>query len=260
MAPDFQLTRDDIAAFAHDGVLRIDALIPADTINRAREAVLRPLTALGLWRDGQWRLDDAIPPKVARDIGNRHADVEALIDQAGVRAVVDTLLDSQPFDRTLYPRPQILFSLPVGGPWSLPAQWHTDCPRLASGERPGIQLFTFLEPVEPCGGGTLVVAGSHRLVNDGRHVRPAHVSKALRDEPFFRRLASGGEMPPAGAACGKPVKVVELTGAPGDVWLMDLRALHSASMNTSSRPRVMVTQRFLRADLMPEVATAYGWV
>jgi len=56
------------------------------------------------------------------------------------------------------------------------------------------------------------------------------------------------------------VKVVELTGAPGDVWLMDLRALHSASMNTSSRPRVMVTQRFLRADLMPEVATAYGWV
>ncbi|MES2035060.1 MAG: phytanoyl-CoA dioxygenase family protein, partial [Pseudomonadota bacterium] len=243
------LSPDQTAAFARDGVLRLEALIPADAIASAREAVLRPLTTLGLWRDGQWRLAGARPPKVARDIGHRHPAVEALIEVPTVKAVVDTLLEGRPFDRTVYRRPQILFSLPAATPWTLPPHWHTDCPRLASGEAPGVQLFTFLQPVEASGGGTLVIAGSHRLLDDGHDVRPADIARALRDEPFFRRLASGGVDLLAGTARGVPLRVVELTGRPGDVWLMDLRALHAGSVNASDRPRLMVTHRFLRADL-----------
>ena len=44
---------------------------------------------------------------------------------------------------------------------------------------------------------------------------------------------------------GVPLEVVELTGAPGDVWLMDLWVLHTRCPNESAEPRLMLTQRFL---------------
>jgi ectoine hydroxylase-related dioxygenase (phytanoyl-CoA dioxygenase family) len=71
---------------------------------------------------------------------------------------------------------------------------------------PGVQVLTFLSPVGPGAGGTLVAAGSHRLLNDEG----------------------------------------ELTGAPGGLWLMDMRALHTAAPNASASPRLMMTWRFLR--------------
>ena len=43
-----------------------------------------------------------------------------------------------------------------------------------------------------------------------------------------------------------PLRVVELTGAPGDVYFTDLRLLHSLGANTSSGPRLMATQRLPR--------------
>jgi hypothetical protein len=44
---------------------------------------------------------------------------------------------------------------------------------------------------------------------------------------------------------GGDLEVVELTGQPGDVYLMDLRVLHSRCANTLPVPRLMITQRFL---------------
>ena len=52
---------------------------------------------------------------------------------------------------------------------------------------------------------------------------------------------------------------MEVTGAPGDAWLMDLRVLHASAPNAGEHPRVMVTRRFERADLLSEVAEAWGW-
>ena len=46
------------------------------------------------------------------------------------------------------------------------------------------------------------------------------------------------------------LQVVELTGAPGDVWLMDLRVLHSLSPNTSDRVRIMASQRYYLPDAL----------
>jgi ectoine hydroxylase-related dioxygenase (phytanoyl-CoA dioxygenase family) len=56
-----------------------------------------------------------------------------------------------------------------------------------------------------------------------------------------------------------PLKVLELTGEPGDVWITDLRVLHAAAPNASDRPRVMVTDRFVPAELVPAISAAYGW-
>jgi ectoine hydroxylase-related dioxygenase (phytanoyl-CoA dioxygenase family) len=49
---------------------------------------------------------------------------------------------------------------------------------------------------------------------------------------------------PLGRAGEIEIEVVELTGKPGDVWLMDMRVLHTVAPNARSTPRVMLTQRF----------------
>jgi ectoine hydroxylase-related dioxygenase (phytanoyl-CoA dioxygenase family) len=230
---------------------------------------------LGLWRDGEWRLDEHPRPqwpdsglKASKAIGNKHPAVEALLGEPALLALVDELLEGRAFDRDTYKRPQVLVSLPNADVWTVPAGWHVDAPRLASNRRPGVQLFTFLDTVEPGGGGTLVIAGSHRLLNEGRYILARDMRRLLRREDYFRALYS--EAP--GAAQDRArllgqasmvgdvaLKVVELTGAPGDAFLVDLRVLHTAAPNVRERPRMMATHRFLCADLMPELAQAFGW-
>ncbi len=266
------LSDAQLAQFQSQGVIKIDGLLSPQGVADARYAVLHRMEALGLWSDGDWCLDHLDRPhwpatglKPARDIGHRHPEVEALIEEPAVRAAVERLSGGGPFDRKVYPRPQILASLPNAQPWALPNGWHVDTPRLASGNSPGLQLFAFLEPVEPKGGGTVVVSGSHRLLNEGRHLKAKEINAALRVEPFFRQLfASRSNVTdvaelPAGRVGGVPLKVVELTGQSGDAWLMDLRVLHAAAPNGSDRPRLMITHRFLPNELMPEIAEAFGW-
>ncbi len=264
----FNLTDQQIASFRSDGVLKIDQLLPPAGVTAARQAVLRPLEAMGLWCDGDWRLDHIERPlwpatglKPSRDIGNRHPEVEALIDEPGVRMVVEQLGGGGPFDRKVYPRPQILASLPNAGPWVLPNGWHVDAPRLASGNSPGLQMFACLDDVAPRGGATLAVAGSHHLLNDGRHLKARGINATLRQEPFFQRLFYGPADAdlPAGRSGASPLQVVEFSGRAGDVWLMDLRVLHAAAPNASDRPRLMMTHRFVPTARLPEIAEAFGW-
>jgi len=265
----FTLTAQQRDEFARRGVLRFEGLLSAERVSRVREALLHPLERLGLWKDGAWRLDGRPKPrwpalgvKTAKVFGARRADLEALIEEPALIAVVDALLDGRAVDRGIYKRPQLLFTLPNADTWTLTAGWHLDVPRLASGAAPGVQVFTFLDAVGMGGGGTLAIAGSHRLLNDGRFYKTGKVMKVLRREAFFADLCSGaldGEGLPGGAVGDVPLQVVELTGAPGDAWLMDLRVLHSAAPNAAERPRMMATHRYLLADLVRE-ATEGGWV
>src|SRR6266404_129876 len=148
------LTPEQIAEFDRRGVLRFAGLLSVDRVRRAREYVQDRLALLGLWRDGEWRLGDhprpqwpKTGPKASKTIGNKHPDVEALLDEPALLGAVDALLDGHPFDRELFKRPQVLFSLPNTHTWIVPAGWHVDAPRLPSGRRPGVQLFTFLDTV-----------------------------------------------------------------------------------------------------------------
>ena len=268
------LTPEQHDTFRREGVLRLEGLLSAEPVRRAREAVLGRLQQLGLWKDGAWRLNDAPRPAWpdrglrAKEIGNKHAALEALIEEPRLLAAVDALLDGRAFDRALYKRPQLLFSLPNAGAWTVPNGWHVDSPRLASGACPGVQLFTFLQPVEPRGGGTLVVAGSHRLLNEGRFIRAEEIRRRLRGEPFFRELYSDA---PADAVerarlmdetvtlGDAALRLVELTGAPGDAWFVDMGVLHTGAPNARDVPRMMATHRFLRADLAAELADGFGW-
>lgn len=269
------LTPEQLDEFDRRGVLRLPGLLSADRVRRAREHVQLRLARFGLWKDGAWCLG-AIPKpqwpaaglKSSKVIGNKHPDVEALLDEPALLPIVEALLDGCLFDRTVYRRPQVLFTLPNSHTWTVPTGWHVDIPRLASGRQPGVQLFTFLDTVEPRGGGTLVIAGSHRLLNEGRSIRVKDLRHLFCREAFFRELFAEVSdsvedrarlLGQTGLVADVALEVVELTGVPGDAYFTDLRVLHTSAPNAADYPRMMATHRFVRADVMQELSEAYGW-
>ncbi len=262
------LTPQQREDFERRGVLKLGALLSAEAVRNARELVYRKLEQIGVTQAGGWRLADGSKPqwpatglKTSKVIGNRQPQFEALIDEPAVIEVAAALLDGQAWDRTIFKRPQLLLTLPNADAWTLPTGWHSDFPRLASRQSPGIQLFVCLDEVRPRGGATLVVAGSHRLLNDGRFLRTADITAALGRTAFFQRLFAGSAAAdlPIGEEDRIELQVMEMTGAPGDAYLMDLRLLHAAAPNASDRPRLMATHRFARADLIRESAKGFGW-
>ena len=183
-------------------------------------------------------------------------------------AAVDVLLEGRPFDRELFKRPQVLVTLPNIEAWTVPTGWHADPPRLASNRRPGVQLFACLDTVQPRGGGTLVVAGSHRLLNEGRVILTGEMHRLFAREGFFRALFSdaaegaadrSGLLNHAGAVGDVALELMELTGEPGDAYLVDLRLLHTTAPNASDRPRLMATHRFWDAEVIKELAEVHRW-
>jgi hypothetical protein len=274
----FTLTPDQRDAFKRAGILRLEGLLSAEGVRRAREAVLRRLERLGLWKAGAWHLDALPRPqwpdtglKTSQVIGNRHPELAALVEESALTAAVDALLEGRPFERPgPNRRPQVLFTLPNAQMWTVPSGWHSDSPRLKSGQSAGVQLFAFLDVVDARGGGTLAIAGSHHLLNEGRPIRPSKFATLLRAEPFFADLMVADDpagspqhradlLHRTGAVGNVQLKIVEMTGAPGDVWLMDLRVLHVGAPNATERPRMMLTFRYMRSDLLHEVADAFGW-
>ena len=269
------VTPEQLDELDRRGVLHVPGLFSSDRVRRAREHVQCRLARLGLWKDGAWCLGALPRPewpatglKTSEAIGNKHPDVEALLEEPALVGIVDALLEGSPFDRTVCRRPQVLFTLPNARAWTVPTGWHVDIPRLASGGRPGVQLFAFLDTVEPRGGGTLVIAGSHRLLNEGRSLRAKDLRRLLCREAFFRELFTetpdgardrAGLLGRTAAVDDVALEVVELTGAPGDAYFMDLRALHTSAPNAAGHPRIMATHRFVRADLVQELAETFGW-
>jgi hypothetical protein len=274
------LTPEQLEDFERRGVLRLESLLSADGVRRAREAVLRRLERLGLWRAGAWHLDALPRPrwpdkglKTSKVIGNQHPELSALVEESALTAAVDALMEGHLYERPgPNRRPQVLFTLPNAETWIVPSDWHADVPRLASGQSPGVQLFTFLDVVEARGGGTLAIAGSHHLLNEGRRIRPSEFGRLLRAEPFFADLLADDPqscnlpnraelLHRTGTVGNVQLQIVEMTGIPGDVWLMDLRVLHAGggSPNAAERPRMMLTFRYQRSDLLHEVADAFGW-
>lgn len=263
------LMADQQTEFEVSGILKVKSLLSEPAISRARESILSRFEALGFSRDGRWQLEDRPrsnwPDKgySAKAIGNKINEVERLLDQPGVKPIVDAILGHAELDKEFFKRPQILVTLPNAGEWFMPHDgWHVDIPRLVSGRRPGVQIFVLLDEIKPQGGGTLVVTGSHRLLNNDDFVRSRDVTKLLRQVPFFRQLMSVPSSKADRFATTEnntqstqqvDLGVLELIGSPGDAYFMDMRAIHSGAPNMSDQPRMMATHRFLRADVAEEI-------
>jgi hypothetical protein len=268
--PEIAISIRDRDEFARRGLVRLEQCLPERLVAAARARVLQPLERAGLWRDGAWLVGAADP--AAGPIAG-HALVEGLkkcgalaaLATPELRRAIATLLDVREA-LPMSPHAQLLFTLPNATAWTVPASlWHLDLPRLPDGGVPAVQMFTFLETVAPGGGGTLVVAGSHRLLNTGQLIRSKDVKKRLKRWPYFCRLMAkdtpdrGRFVHEIGHAEDVELQVVELTGKPGDVYLTDMRLLHTLAPNAARVPRIMVTQRFFPDSTRTALQSALGW-
>lgn len=116
-----------------------------------------------------------------------------------------------------------------------------------------LMLFTFYSSVGPRGGGTLLLSGSPRLV--ARYITASAAAGTpdglVQWHPWLAELMGRAPltatlMESAGNVHGVPVRIVELTGEPGDAVLCHPVMLHAVSANCSSLPRIMRRTNFRR--------------
>lgn len=242
------------------GVVHIPSVVSPDVVRHARDLVYSALSDQGLNPDNRWARPGAARWESHAYVKRlkKHHKLSAVIS-TGVETIVTTLAGSREFDTTA--RPQLLYSSPVADEWTIPnTVWHLDFPRLASGQTPGLQVFVCVDRVQPKGGGTLLVAGSHRLFNETGFIRSRDIKRRMRKLRYFQQLMSEGDpgerqklLTARDHELGVPLSLVELTGHPGDIYVTDLRILHTVAPNAGPRPRIVMTQRYVYTDAMTEM-------
>ena len=258
--------------------MKIDALIPNEVVDPIREAVLDRLRRHGFWGEEGWEAPaDAEAEKKLRNTikeisrsskSLRPILTERVLSYARNLVSGDEVEMSPPITQFLFTAPRSYVMNHDGrwnGKWEVPRNmWHLDMPRSRSIGPPGPEMFTFLNKVEPKGGGTLILAGSHRLLNDVDYLSSKGVKRKLKRHAYFRELTGKGDgdrsrfLEEIGYIDNVPVKVVELTGDPGDVYFVDLRLLHSLGANTSDQPRMMIAQRMPRQEAFNALMATVG--
>lgn len=152
-------------------------------------------------------------------------------------------------------RPLVTF--PTWVDWDVPTSgWHLDMP--PAKPLPAVRMFAYLDEVGIHGGGTLVVEGSHQLATAHPGLHSPTIRRLLaRQYPWFREIWHPTDrrhrlpvlMDEGAEVNGARVRVVELTGQPGDVVLWHPSLFHVAAPNTSSWPRFMLTHTARRQAL-----------
>jgi hypothetical protein len=207
--------------------------------------------------------------QIAGDLrGAKHDPIQDRILTERVRGVLDVLLGqgkwSPPKD---WGRPIVTF--PEPGPWDVPTWlWHWDNPEALNLDRPtGLFVVGFIGSVAPRGGGTLILSGSHRLVIQQEREAPVGQSREPgakpwdrfnRSHPWLMALTGLAPSPADRIAAfmdresvidGVPLRVVELTGEPGDMVFCHPCLAHCGAPNRGTRPRFMrIKQQLLTAE------------
>jgi len=149
-----------------------------------------------------------------------------------------------------------------GGSWTVVADgWHWDTDLAAHLDGPrSLFIFAVFSHIEPQGGGTLLLAGSHHLLHrfftamtpaQQAAKRKAQREQFHRSSPYLAALT--GKVPYDGDRIahfmaeaddnGVAVRVVEVTGQPGDAFVCHPSLLHAVSINCRTVPRLMrITQ------------------
>jgi hypothetical protein len=255
------LTAEERASFTERGWLRLRAAFPRDAALEMQRRMWSELHAVhGIVRA---RPETWFQPRAALRDAKRDPLQHAIASDRVLAAVGDLLVAvpwSPPRNWGI-----VLITFPdrASHAWTLPAAgWHYDFDLLENAsEMRGLQVFAFAGDVAPRGGGTLVVEGSHRVLQrfvaalSADERRADHQTlrrRALRHDPWLRMLIGRDPQPPSrvdffladtGDSRGIPLRVVELTGEPGDVILCHPLLLHAAARNVARVPRFMRSQR-----------------
>lgn len=130
-------------------------------------------------------------------------------------------------------KPQLLLSLPKNQKnQNKGYSWHLDVSPTQVHDGEAIQAFVLLDDVSRGGGGTLALKGSHLLPNAKQSI--LRFKDLGNINPGERFMVDGIE-----------IVCIEMCGRAGDIYLMDMRTLHSPSMNLTKNIRMMATLRYL---------------
>lgn len=265
------LTVEQRDEFSRAGILRLPGAIGSREAAAMRDSVWKALQ-----RRHNVRRDAPETWQAARITGTHDlpkSETFAQIGSPAIRAALDDLLG-----RGNWQSPERWGSLLVTFPesreqWDVPHQsWHLDFP--ASRNLKGlfiVRLFTCLAKLPPGGGGTVFVAGSHRLVENRllaenvEELKSADARIALRRscswvDSLCQKDGDGGRvqrfMESSEAFGDVELRVVEMTGEPGDVLLTHPLLLHAPARNCASVPRIVLLSTIYRAGVHP--SAIYG--
>lgn len=252
------LTTEQLLEFETSGVLALPGAVEADAIEKMRSQTWELLEQ----KEGIRAADPSTWRAIGASCFRPLSDVGAFDPMASrrVRAALDDLLGKGCWQEPAH-WGQMLFTLPGGQSWTLPHQsWHLDLP---PGRIPvaGVQLFVMVEHVSPGGGGTLAASGTHRLVEQLQRDQPervnhsADIRKTLqRSVPWLEDLLTPDDSVERAARFmadphdfeGVPLRVVEMTGEPGDAVAMHPWVFHAPAPNCREGARIMLAERIQR--------------
>lgn len=245
--------------FAARGFVRLPGVFSRDAAAAMEQRVWEWLE-----RHHGVRRDDPASWTQAQPTGLQPLKQHAIFDAIGgtaLLAALDELLGAGCWKR---PREWggFLVSFPSAGETRARAPWHTDFDYRGPSDRVfGALVFSYLCDVPAGAGGTLAVAGSHRVIRrfvEGRPPKALAPMKAvrltlMRSDPWLATLAAEQSAPSIDLAAlrgehhvaGVSVEVVELSGEAGDVVIGHPWLLHRGAPNRGERPRFMRVQRVL---------------
>jgi len=235
----------DAKKFFDNGVLPLRGFLPPKLVAAVQNSILSELTRLKIKVNGKIAASKIQNLPVFQQTGRlgQMIKVGDEIDRLFPEELLAAMnsLTGSPL-KAASPQPQILLSLPHKEAWSLNhLNWHLDLTPPKTDQTPGVQAFVLIDDVQPQGGATLALAGSHKLHyvhrdHNAHGILRQHSEFVSAPEKFFEPQVVHGVR----------VQIVEMSGRAGDVYLMDLRVLHSPSINSRKDIRMMATNRFLR--------------
>ena len=267
MTTDGPLNEQDLEQLCTRGYVKVRAFTAEDAAEM-ESTIWRRLEKEGVLRDdpATWR---KYPGGVSRSVRNSRIFREAMT--AEFAAVVDQLLGQgqwrPPKDRgiVLYTFPQQRESWDIATDW----HWHGNPLRNVDQLR-DIFIFCFLSKVDPEGGGTVLVEGSHHVVckfyseltPQQLDLKVKHIKQRFfASHTWLRNLIHKRDfedrrqrfMEKPTDVWGHPLRVVELTGDPGEAYVTNMSALHSRSFNVLDRPRFMTAKGISQSDAAPNL-------
>jgi len=246
------LTREQIREYRDSGIVLLPKAVQQADIN---------LMADKLWDElarkfGVLRNDTKTWTKP------RPAQLQALA-RGGAFAPMITPLIRDAIDHVLgagnWDEPSSLFNPLVSfragnNSWEVPRRaWHVDA-ALGVSHPPLARVFVLLAPIEPQGGGTMMIAGSHiltqRLADEAkeRKLSSEEVRETLKARyRWFEWLCSRTnrsdrtQLMSEAEVGGVKVRAVEMTGEAGDAYLMHPCVLHASTPIVRDTPRLVVS-------------------
>jgi len=256
------LTSSDIQSFERDGYVVVrQAFSRADGVAMERRwwSELEDTHNIRPGDRASWRQFPGDLKAAKRD------PIQARILTDRVRGVFDDLLGEGAWSP---PRDwgRTIVTFPEPGAWAVPTRlWHWDNPCEPHFDRPqGLFVVSFIGAVAPRSGGTMILSGSPRLLiqqerripaNQRRNLDAGTRDRLYRCHPWLMALTGQAPSPADRIAAfmngetivgGVPLRVVELTGEPGDMVFCHPAMVHCSAPNRGVRPRFMrIKQQFL---------------